>query len=103
MKQNIPEVPGSSYVEGMWVGIILWDRLGVVFFPGVVAQHLGVLAIHRQQVQEEERKEQRETLVSHDCFPIEMACSVFFLILTTGFLFVLNPHYFHIFSWPKWI
>ena len=63
MKQNIPEVPGSSYVEGMWVGIILWDRLGVVFFPGVVAQYLGVLAIHRQQVQEEERKEQRETLV----------------------------------------
>ena len=51
--------------------MIQWDGLGVALFYGVVAPP------HRQVPQQEEEK-QRRTLVSHSCFPSELADMDFF-------------------------
>ena len=70
--QHKPEVPGGSDVEGVWPG----DGLGIALLQVVVAQGHG--QVPHQEWQEEEGEEQRGALVSHRCFPTELANMYFF-------------------------
>ena len=68
MGQHSPEVPGGSNGEGMLQG----DGLGVALVQEVVAWSSSRRVAH-QEWEEEEREEQRGTLVSHGCFKTQLA------------------------------